>query len=194
VSPFAVTGVGVAPRAARAQAQAAGLIAPNACIQLADVAEGPYYIDPDMVRPDIAGDRPGVPLEMKLQVVDTDCRPLAGARVDVWHCDARGVYSEVPGPATVGQDDTRGDSFLRGTQGTDDRGIATFSTIYPGWYPGRTPHIHYKVFLDEFTVLTSQIFFPDALSDYLYKSVAPYNERADTRDTINASDQIAHGA
>ncbi|MBB93078.1 MAG: protocatechuate dioxygenase [Rhodobacteraceae bacterium] len=194
LAPFAATGFGVAPRMAQAQAQAAGLISPNACLLSAEVTEGPYYIDPDLVRADITEGREGVPLEMKLQVVDASCNPIEGARVDIWHCDAAGNYS---GYANQGSDqtvDTTGETFLRGTQPTDARGIATFQTIYPGWYRGRTTHIHYKVFLDENTLLTSQIFFPDALSEYLFKSVAPYNDRSAERDTVNSNDWIAQEA
>ena len=194
LSPFAATGFGVAPRAARAEAQAAGLIAPNACILQTETTEGPYYIDPELIRTDITEGKAGVPLRMKLQVVDTACQPIEGARVDIWHCDAAGNYS---GYANQGSDqttDTKGETFLRGTQGTDAQGVATFDTIYPGWYRGRTTHIHYKVFLDESTLLTSQIFFPDALSEYLFQSVAPYNDRSGTRDTVNSNDWIAQEA
>jgi protocatechuate 3,4-dioxygenase beta subunit len=80
---------------------------------------------------------------------------------------------------------------LRGTQMTDARGVVSFRTIYPGWYPGRTTHIHYKVFLDQRTVLTSQIFFPDALSQYFYQSVEPYSTRGADRDVMNRNDRIA---
>lgn len=194
LSPFAATGFGVATKTARAEAKAAGLIAPNACIIGAEVTEGPYYVDPGLIRADITEGRPGVPLEMKLQVVDTACQPIEGARVDIWHCDAAGNYS---GYANQGSDrttDTSTETFLRGTQMSDADGVATFQTIYPGWYRGRTTHIHYKVFLDQNTVLTSQIFFPDALSEYLFQSVAPYNERSGSRDTVNSNDWIAQEA
>ncbi|MAC80361.1 MAG: protocatechuate dioxygenase [Rhodobacteraceae bacterium] len=194
VAPFVVTGFGVATRAARAEALAAGLIAPNACILSTEVTEGPYYIDPDMVRSDITEGKPGVPMDLQLQVVDTACQPIEGARVDLWHCDAEGNYS---GYASQGSDqtvDTTGKTFLRGTQMTDSMGISTFRTIYPGWYRGRTTHIHYKVWLDQNTLLTSQIFFPDALSEYLFRSVAPYNDRSATRDTVNSNDSIAQDA
>ncbi|MBV6635823.1 intradiol ring-cleavage dioxygenase [Mameliella alba] len=191
-SPIAVAGVGAFPRAARAQAQAAGLITPNVCMVLPETTEGPYYFDPELVRRDITEGREGEAMRLQLQVVDADCQPIEGARVDIWHCDARGIYS---GYRNRGTDiDARGETFLRGTQTTGDRGVATFDTIYPGWYPGRTTHIHYKVFLDERSVLTSQIFFPDALSEYLFQAVAPYNEREDPRDTMNRDDWIAQRA
>lgn len=191
-SPIAVAGVGAFPRAARAQAQAAGLITPNVCMVLPETTEGPYYFDPELVRRDITEGREGEAMRLQLQVVDAECQPIEGARVDIWHCDARGIYS---GYRNRGTDiEARGETFLRGTQTTGDRGVATFDTIYPGWYPGRTTHIHYKVLLDERSVLTSQIFFPDALSEYLFQAVAPYNEREDARDTMNRDDWIAQRA
>lgn len=191
LSPVALLGVGAFASATRAQAQAAGLISANVCMVQSEVTEGPFYIDPKLVRRDITEGRPGVALRLNLQVVTSDCEPVPGARVDVWHCDAGGVYSGVD---NMGGETTEGETFLRGTQSTAEDGIATFDTIYPGWYRGRTTHIHYKVFLEDQTVLTSQIFFPDALSAYLFRSVPPYNDRGATRDTMNAGDSIARAA
>lgn len=167
-----------------------GLISTTVCSVLPATTEGPYYIDPHLVRSNVVEDRTGIPLRMQLQVVTADCRPVKSARIDIWHCDAQGDYS---GYAHMGSDrsgDTTGKTFLRGTQFTDDHGIVTFETIYPGWYRGRTTHIHYKVFLDEKTVLTSQIFFPDALSEYVYLKHPAYT-RSEERDTLNAIDGIA---
>ena len=191
VSPFVLSGVGVFTTAARAQAAGVGLISPNVCLLQAEVTEGPYYLDQDLMRADITEDRSGVPLHLQLQIVDADCTPIEGARVDVWHCDAEGNYSGVSGN---GNADMSGKTFLRGSQLSDERGVAAFDTIYPGWYRGRTTHIHYKVWLDDATILTSQIFFPDALSEYLFRNIAPYDGRASGRDTDNASDGIAQQA
>ena len=129
-----------------------------------------------------------------MQVVTADCEPIAGARVDLWHCDAQGNYSDYARQGSDGTNDTSGETFLRGTQISDENGLVSFDTIYPGWYRGRTTHIHYKVFLDESTMLTSQIFFPDALSQYLYLAVPPYNDRSAERDTMNGNDGIAQQA
>jgi protocatechuate 3,4-dioxygenase beta subunit len=85
---------------------------------------------------------------------------------------------------------TRGKAFLRGTQFANDKGEVTFVTVYPGWYRGRTPHVHFKVFLDENSLLTGQIYFPDALSDFIYTNVAPYKDRKAERDTTNATDGV----
>jgi protocatechuate 3,4-dioxygenase beta subunit len=83
---------------------------------------------------------------------------------------------------------------MRGTQFTAADGTVEFSTVYPGWYPGRTPHIHVKVFLDETTLLTGQLFFPDDVSDAVYGKAAPYNARTDTGRTRNEGDGIARRA
>lgn len=193
-SPVVATGVGVFPSKARAQASAAGLLTPNVCMVLPEVTEGPYYVDERLLRADITEDREGVPLRLQMQVVTADCRPVPEARVDIWHCDAQGNYSGYARQGSDGTNDTSGETFLRGTQISDENGLVGFDTIYPGWYRGRTTHIHYKVFLDESTVLTSQIFFPDALSQYLYLAVPPYNDRSAERDTMNGNDGIAQQA
>ena len=187
--------LGARPTVAQETAAAgAGLISPNVCMLATEVTEGPYYTDPELVRADITEGKEGVALEMTIQIVDASCQPLPGARVDIWHCDAQGNYSGYANQGSDGMLDTSAETFLRGTQVADDRGIVTFQTIYPGWYRGRTTHIHHKVFLDETNVLTGQIFFPDALSQYLYDNVPPYNDRTSARDTVNANDFIAEEA
>lgn len=102
----------------------------------------------------------------------------------------------IPAPGQGdGQDvDTSGQTFLRGWQKTDERGIVSFATIYPGWYRGRTTHIHFKIFPDDSSTMTGQLFFPDALSDQIFATVPPYAERAGKRDTSNARDGIARRA
>lgn len=193
-SPIALMGVGAFTSSARAEAQAAGLISANVCMVQKQTTEGPYYLDPALVRREITEGRPGVPIRLNLQVVGADCRPVEGARVDVWHCDAEGNYSGYARQGSDGMLDTSGETFLRGTQMSGRDGVARFRSIYPGWYRGRTPHIHYKVWLDDRSVLTSQIFFPDALTAYLFRTEAPYAARAAGRDTTNARDRIARAA
>ena len=177
---FAVT----VPRWARAEAEAAGLITPDVCLLQPEVTEGPYYIDPGLVRQDIAEGRPGLPVVLRFQVVMADCKPVEGARVDVWHCDAAGDYSGVQGDAGT---------FLRGTQPTDADGVAEFRSIFPGWYPGRVTHVHYKVFLDERTVLTGQMFFDDRLANAIHADHPAYEGRG-AQDTALAADGIARQA
>ncbi|HET7485820.1 MAG TPA: intradiol ring-cleavage dioxygenase [Solirubrobacterales bacterium] len=110
------------------------------CVLTPEQEEGPFYIDLAQVRRDIVENRPGVPLALALTVVDSNtCKPIRDAAVDVWHCDALGVYSGEPSEGSAGK------TFLRGTQLTDGNGLAEFATIYPGQYPGRTTHIHVKV-------------------------------------------------
>ncbi|GLQ08443.1 protocatechuate dioxygenase [Devosia yakushimensis] len=177
--------------AASASQTAALLQGADVCVIIPEVTEGPYYFDPAMERADITEGRPGIPTRLRLQVVDAACVPMSGARVDIWHCDASGVYSGYSGQGDDGSVDTTGETFMRGTQFTAENGIVEFETVYPSWYRGRTTHIHFKVFLDETNVLTGQIFFPDALSEYIYLNVAPYNDRSGARDTLNSNDSIA---
>lgn len=110
------------------------------CVLTPEQEEGPFYIDFARVRQDIVEDRPGVPLALTVAVVDSNtCKPIRNAAVDVWHCDALGIYSGEPSEGSVGK------AFLRGIQLTDGNGQVKFATIYPGQYPGRTTHIHVKV-------------------------------------------------
>lgn len=164
----------------------------DVCVITPEVTEGPYYFDPKLERADITEGRPGLPTTVRLQVVDSACKPLPGARVDIWHADASGIYSGYP--RQPGNVSTEGETFMRGTQFADARGIVEFRTVYPGWYPGRTTHIHFKVFLDQASVLTGQIFFPDEVSDRVYSTAAPYTERGAKRDTSNDNDRIAQQA
>ncbi|WP_118133122.1 protocatechuate dioxygenase [Oceanicella sp. SM1341] len=152
-----------------------------ACRPTPQTPEGPFYSDARLVREDITEGRAGLPLTLVLELRDTGCAPLAGARTDVWHCDATGGYSGADGgPAT----------FLRGTGFADAQGLVRFRTIYPGWSRGRTTHVHYKVFLGGACALTSQLFFPDAVSETIYAGQQPYAARAARRDTFNASDPL----
>lgn len=176
------------PTALRAEADQAGLISTDVCMLQPELTEGPFYIDPDLIRSDITEGRAGLPMTLRLQVVSADCAPVAGARVDVWHCDAQGGYSGVENLG--GGPDTRGQTFLRGAQVTDAAGVVAFQTIFPGWYPGRTTHAHYKVILAGGAVLTSQIFFDEAVTQSIYDDHAAY-ARPTARDVANEDDTIA---
>ena len=150
------------------------------CVLAPELTEGPYYVPNETVRRDITEGKPGTPLRLHLTVVGTSsCKPLRSAAVDIWHADASGVYSGVAGNSGT---------FLRGVQKTDRNGLAVFDTIYPGWYQGRAVHIHVKVHVGGNVVHTGQLFFPDALSDRVYKG-APYRTRGNP-DTTNAEDAI----
>jgi len=153
----------------------------SSCTLTAEQTEGPYYFDADAIRRDIREDREGTRLRLAVRVRDAaSCEPLADAVVDIWHCDAGGAYS--------GFDTGEGERFLRGTQVTDRDGIVEFTTVYPGWYQGRTVHIHAKVHLDRSTVLTTQLYFDDAISDAVF-AAAPYADRGE-REQRNDSDGI----
>lgn len=121
------------------------------CLLQRETTEGPFHLDLDGLRRDITGNRRGEPLALGFTVVDAaTCAPVPGAVVEVWHADASGRYSGVEGV---------GGRWLRGAQRTDARGRVSFATIVPGWYPGRTPHIHVKVVLGERELHTGQVFF-----------------------------------
>jgi len=172
VALLGLAGAGLlAPRGAGAQAPT--------CVVRPEQTEGPYYVDAQLDRADIRSDprtgevRPGVPLALAFAVSAIrggTCAPLAGAVVDVWHCDALGAYSDVGG-ATAGQ------KFLRGSQATDAAGLARFTTIYPGAYPGRAVHVHFKVRTGAAAArgheFTSQIYFDDAVTDQV-QALEPY--------------------
>ncbi|MDZ5648752.1 intradiol ring-cleavage dioxygenase [Nitrospirillum sp. BR 11828] len=183
---------GVPASAATAPGAAARIPMGTLCRMTPQSIEGPYYIDPRLVRSDIREGKAGVPLTVRFQVLNgADCAPLPGARVDIWHADATGVYSGYDHQGAQGGTDTRGQTFLRGTQMADADGGVSFRTIYPGWYAGRTTHLHFKVFLDSRTVLMAQMYFPDALSEFLYTTVRPYCDRGQVRDMVNATDPVA---
>lgn len=188
----------------------------NMCVLFPEQTEGPYYLDLNLLRKDITEGSPGVPLQLALKVVDIPgCTPVSNAAVDIWHCDASGVYAGFgatatpPGPPPARRDrnsnnlgearapgagggmrqaPNNSETFLRGTQVTDTNGQVEFLTIYPGWYAGRTTHIHLKVHLDPNTALTSQMYFPDDITDAVYAHT-PYDRRPN-RTTTNNSDRI----
>ena len=152
------------------------------CVLTPEQTEGPYYIANEKLRRNITEGRPGTPLTLRLGVVDaSSCRPIKGAAVDIWHADAAGVYSGF-GQGAASR------TFMRGIQRTDAKGIATFRTVYPGWYQGRTVHIHVMVHVAGNVVHTGQLYFPDTLTDAVYTK-APYSSRPG-RDVRNATDSV----
>jgi protocatechuate 3,4-dioxygenase beta subunit len=169
---------------------ASGPVAGPVCKLTPQVTQGPYWFDPKLNRADVTEGKPGVPVRVAITVVDGNCRPIPNARVDLWHCDAAGIYSGYDGQGDDHATGAKGKTFLRGAQVTDAAGRASFASIWPGWYEGRTPHIHLKVFLDARSVLTAQLFVPDALSEWLYDNVPAYR-RPHRRDTFNRQDGIA---
>ncbi len=148
------------------------------CTRTAEETEGPFYFEVDRVRSDIREGRDGATLRLGVRVRDAGagCDPIPNAVVDIWHCDATGSYSEP------------GETYLRGLQVTNRDGIAEFTTIYPGWYPGRTVHIHGKVHLDKRTVLTTQFYFADSFTDRVFAREPYASDRG--RDAFNATDPL----
>lgn len=159
-----------------------------ACVVRPELTEGPYFVDEMLNRSDIRSDpsdgvtSQGAQLDLTFNVTQVGangCVPLPNAQVDIWHCDANGVYSDVQNAV--------GKKFLRGYQVTNSDGIAQFVTIYPGWYPGRAVHIHFKIRIDNYD-FTSQLFFDDAFTDQVYLQ-EPYSQRGE-RDPRNTGDGI----
>ena len=170
-----------------------------ACVVRPEQTEGPYFVDEHLNRADIRSDpasgaiRPGAALDLEFRVARVttgSCAPLAGAIVDLWHCDALGVYSDVKDMS--GKFDTRGQKFLRGHQLTDASGIARFHTVYPGWYEGRTVHLHVKIRTPAGTggshEFTSQLYFDDAVTDTVFAR-EPYKNQG-VREMRNNRDGI----
>jgi protocatechuate 3,4-dioxygenase beta subunit len=161
--------------------------------------EGPYWVDAGIERSDVRSDsstgtvEPGLPLQLMMnisQLNDDVLTPVSDAQVDIWHCNALGVYSDVAAQNTVGQD------FLRGYQLTNGHGNVRFLSIYPGWYRGRTVHIHFRVRLysDDGSLtynFVSQLYFADEITDQVFQT-DPYDTRPN-RDTRNSMDMIFSG-
>jgi protocatechuate 3,4-dioxygenase beta subunit len=201
------------------------------CTLAQEATQGPYWFDVDSIRSDLREDRPGTTLTLGLRVQDIsgcsaggEAAPVTNSVVEIWHCDAGGVYSGFESGSTGGGGGTPpsgpppggpgreansssgetsdgsysvGDveaavtddgTYLRGAQVADANGVVRFVTIYPGWYRGRTVHIHLKVHIDKATVLTTQLYFDADLNDQVY-ATTPYVERTG-RDTTNDNDSI----
>lgn len=153
----------------------------NTCALTPQQTEGPYYLDLDSMRSDITEGRPGARLVVALRVLDLPgCSPVPDAVVEIWHADAGGVYS--------GFETAKEERFLRGSQTTDADGIAQFITVYPGWYKGRTVHIHFKVHLRDATLLTSQLFFEEKVNATVHQN-PPYTDHPG-RDRFNKDDNL----
>jgi protocatechuate 3,4-dioxygenase beta subunit len=194
--------VPVTPPAGAPQAATATLAADTAasgalpaCVVRPEQTEGPYFVDEQLNRADVRVDpadgslKEGVPLTLGFsvaQIAGGVCTPLAGATVDIWHCDALGVYSGVRDPRA----DTTGQTWLRGYQVTDDSGRVEFTTIYPGWYGGRAVHIHFKIRATgadgQSYDFTSQLYFDEAVTAQVYRR-EPYASRGQP-NTPNAMD------
>ncbi|MER6954427.1 intradiol ring-cleavage dioxygenase [Streptomyces sp. NPDC000618] len=197
---------------AEASASASATSTSSSCMTLmTSVTEGPYYLDGALVRKDITEGKSGVPLTLRLTVVDaTDgCTPVAGAAVEIWHCDAWGYYSGYttanPGgsaPAESEDGSTANDNtYLRGYQVANANGVVKFETIFPGWYTPRTCHIHLKVHTggqkEDGTYeggkvnYTGQLFFPDDAAQEIF-TLEPYSQHSGSYTTLD-NDMVYDG-
>ncbi|HEX6511611.1 MAG TPA: intradiol ring-cleavage dioxygenase, partial [Chloroflexota bacterium] len=177
-----------------ASTSAAAAAAAGSCSLSPEQEVGPYYLANQQIRKDVTEGRPGVPLQLHLTLLNAGgCSALPNAAVDIWHADATGNYS---GFSNAGGSGT----FLRGTQLTDGNGLAEFSTIYPGWYPGRAIHIHVRVHTGGSTgptysgghiAHTGQLFPPEDMNDQVMK-LAPYSSHTGNR-TIQSRDGVFTG-
>jgi protocatechuate 3,4-dioxygenase beta subunit len=175
------------------------------CVLSAEQTIGPYYLDLMKVRQDLTEGKPGLPLKLRLAVVDvTRCLPVQNAAIDIWHCDALGIYSgftadgsDGRGPATSASREHDNTTFLRGVQLTDAEGMVEFSTIYPGWYVSRDVHIHVRVHVGGnitdarygggHVAYTGQLFFRDEITDAVAK-YEPYTNHDVTRTRQDEDD------
>lgn len=186
---LALQGCGSDATSGRPPATGSGEAVAPGCVLTPEAIEGPFYADVDLMRRDITGGRDGQKLQLRLTVTDANgCAPVSDASVDVWHADATGLYSAFTEQGDNADIDTTGETFLRGVQSTDAEGLAIFDTIYPGWYPGRTTHVHVKVHLADKTRVTTQLYFPDDITSTVYEKPS-YQERGD-KDTSNAADEF----
>ena len=168
--------------------------AARSCLELTpEQSEGPFYVDLRRIRRDVVEGSAGVPMRLRLRLIDpAACVAIAGAAIDIWHCNAFGVYGDEASEGTGGEE------FLRGTQITDGGGRAEFRTIYPGHYEGRATHIHVKVhvgvrrsgerFGGGHVAHTGQLFFPEPVSNRIYAR-SPYSGDRSPR-VPNSADAI----
>ncbi len=183
----------------------------NTCTTAKEETQGPYWFDVDQIRSDLREDRPGTPLVLAVRAHDlSSCSngaaptPIPNCVVEVWHCDAGGEYSGFesgsggrgpggPSDGSYSSGDTEATTtddgtYLRGAQVADANGVVQFRTIYPGWYRGRTVHIHLKLHVNRKTVVTTQLYFDEAVNDAVF-ATSPYDDR-DGRETRNSDDSL----
>jgi len=150
------------------------------CLLTPEATAGPYWVQENLTRRNVTEGKPGLPLVIRFTVLNAKtCKPIPKADVEIWHCDALGNYSAVNGAST---------RYLRGHQKAGATGKAEFLTVFPGWYPGRTPHIHMKVSVGGNVVHTGQVFMNEAITRTVYKQ-KPYSTKG-AYDTPHAADMI----
>jgi protocatechuate 3,4-dioxygenase beta subunit len=182
------------------------------CILNAETTEGPFYVEHPLLRSNITEDRAGAPLSLAVNIIDVrTCDPVPGIYVDIWHADASdGEYSgwasehlAASSPFNAWGNPVEGSRWLRGVVPTDKEGLATFQTVWPGWYHGRATHIHVRIHTGNVTLdhgvflgstntsHTGQFFFSDKLVTEVSKSLEPYkSRRKDLLPKMNGDDGI----
>jgi protocatechuate 3,4-dioxygenase beta subunit len=170
-------------------------VAAEPCVLTCTATLGPCYFNTGLVRRDITESKPGMPARLAFRVVNVDtCEPISGASIDIWHTDNNGIYSAPISTFCNGTDPTvQTQRFGRGIQTTDANGWAYFDTFYPGWYSGRVTHIHATIRIGATAIATTQFFFADRVSEFIYRSHPNYSHRP-SRDTTNASDNVIGGS
>ena len=166
----------------------------STCTLTSETTEGPCYSD-TVEREDISEGLDGLPTRLCFRVVDENCDPIAGAMVDIWHCDRYGIYSgdgmQSVNFCTGGDSEYTSNDFFRGTQTTDEDGYVWFSTCFPSWYSSRAVHIHFMVIVDNQTLVTSQVGFEDTLVDEILTDCTDYSSTGrGLPDTYNYSDTV----
>ena len=154
---------------------------------------GPCYA-PTQMRSDVSEGHAGIPMRLSLRIVNEACLPIQGASVDIWHVAPEGVYSGQVQNAMCNEDDeaARRADFFRGVQTSDADGRVDFDSCFPGWYPGRSVHIHFTIRIGDVESVTSQLYFDDSLVDDIMANYGDYSRRG-PRDTTNATDMVISG-
>ncbi len=163
------------------------------CTTTPSETEGPFptHSPASYAIKDIRSDRGGIKLDLNITIQNKNksCIGLSGAMVDIWHCDADGNYSEYGGGGMQAINLTNV-HFLRGRQTTDANGLAAFTSIYPGWYGGRAPHIHVHVYdASGKSLLITQIAFPKNVCDTVYTTATSFYKKG-LQDTTNEKDNV----
>ncbi len=170
-------------------------ITKNVCTLTCAQTLGPCYYAATLIRRDITEGEVGLPTLLSFLVVDADtCTPIENASIDIWHTNAGGVYSApINQMCNPGNALARTKTFARGIQMTDASGWAHFNTIFPGWYSGRTTHIHATVRRSGSEMVTTQFYFEDSLANFIYRNHINYLTRPN-RDTTNSTDGVIGGS
>lgn len=165
------------------------------CVLTCQQTIGPCYYAADLIRSDITEGKVGFPVRLAFRVVNVDtCSPIQNASIDIWHTDNNGIYSAPISTFCNGTDTAvQSQRFGRGIQFTDADGMAYFTTIYPGWYSGRTTHIHATIRINNTSIVTTQFYFADRISEFIYRNHPNYISRPN-RNTTNTSDNILGGS